>query len=308
MARENFLGVFGHVAIDTICSVKKFPDQNTCEAVVDRRVEFGGTAGNLVLYAAKLGVPTSLASFVGDDFPGAYRERLEESGIDLTDLITVEGSRTSSIIMVSDDAHQQIGFVDQGVMLQQDRMPILEHTLKTSNIIHVGTGRPNYAIKVCQKAKALGKRVAIDPAQEIHYVYTADDFSKIIRLTDMFFCNESELKVSLKYLELKEADELLDFVDTIVITLGKRGSKIMIRNGDPIDIPPIKPKRVVDTTGAGDAYRAGFYAGLNRQLDLKECGIIASAAASFAVEDFGGQNNPPSWEDVQKRASGDESA
>lgn len=305
MPRKNFLGVFGHVAVDTICTVKSFPRINACEGVIDRRIEYGGTAGNLAFYAANMGVPTSLASFVGSDFPNSYRNHLEAAGIDLTDLVTVKGARTASIIMISDSSHRQMGFVDQGVMLRQNSLEVPNHSIDDVEIVHAGTGRPGFAIKVCKRAKSLGKIVAIDPAQELSYVYSARDFSSIARLADIFFCNETELKIALLYLKKKKPEDLLAFVHTLVITLGKRGSRILTSDGMDIDILPVRPRKIVDTTGAGDAYRAGFYAAMYRGYSLEKCGMIASAAASFAVESFGGQSNPPSWKDVQRRAFGE---
>ena len=65
----------------------------------------------------------------------------------------------------------------------------------------------------------------------------------------------------------------------------------------------IQPDAVVDTTGAGDGFRAGFFAGLSRSLPLEECAWIGAAAASFVVESAGAQTNLPTWEMVQRRAS-----
>jgi len=307
MVRENFLGVYGHVAIDTLVTVREFPEPNSCEAVIDRRTVFGGTAANLAVFASAMGVKTALASFVGDDFPIEYRKSLDEMGIDLTDLITINGGRTPAVIMASDESHNQIGFVDQGVMRDQDQRPLLEYTIESSKIVHVGTGRPAYAYRVCKRAKEEKRRVAFDPAQELHYVYSRDEFSRVLPCTDIFFCNEAELRVSLEYLDLKEPKDLLEFVDTLIITSGKRGSRILTRDEDVIEIQPCKPKEIVDTTGAGDAYRAGFYAGLSRSLSLEECGALASASASFAVESFSVQTRPPTWDDVWRRAFGERS-
>jgi sugar/nucleoside kinase (ribokinase family) len=304
MSRSNFLGVFGHVAVDVICSVDRFPRPNTCEAIVDRRTEFGGTAGNMAVFAASLGVPTALASLVGDDFPSDYMDFLKSKRIDLTDLKTIKGRRTPSVIMVSDASHNQVGFVDQGAILAQDKLPLQKHTIDTSQIVHVGTGRPAYALQVCKRARKMKKTVAFDPAQEIHYVYDARAFSKVIKEADIFFCNESELSVAKKYLRRSRAEDLLDIVDTLIVTMGKRGSRIMTSGGEDVKILPCRAKRVVDTTGAGDAYRAGFYAGMRKRMDLADCGALASAAASFAVESFGGQTNLPSWSDVCARAFG----
>jgi len=56
-------------------------------------------------------------------------------------------------------------------------------------------------------------------------------------------------------------------------------------------------------TGAGDAYRGGFYAGLSRKLDLYRCGLIGATVAGFVIERRGTQTNIPTWEQAVARAS-----
>jgi ribokinase len=67
-------------------------------------------------------------------------------------------------------------------------------------------------------------------------------------------------------------------------------------------IPRVRIRRVRDVTGAGDAYRAGFYAGLARGFDPVRCGILGSTAASFVVEAPGTQTRLPVWDDLVARA------
>lgn len=62
------------------------------------------------------------------------------------------------------------------------------------------------------------------------------------------------------------------------------------------------PGQVIDPTGAGDAYRAGFYAGLSRDMGLEECGRLGAAAASFAIEVAGPVGKLPTWDEVRERA------
>jgi 2-dehydro-3-deoxygluconokinase len=85
-----------------------------------------------------------------------------------------------------------------------------------------------------------------------------------------------------------------------VLTKGEKGSIIFTRK-EKIKIPKVRAKKVIDTIGAGDAYTAGFYAGLARKYDLKKCGILASTTASFVVESKG-VNKIPTWEQVLARA------
>src|SRR5207253_1285071 len=82
---KNFLGAFGHVALDHIFTLRRLPKPNSSIEIVKRRRSFGGTAGNLTRAAARLDVKTAIASFVGDDFPADYRDALRKEGVDLTD-------------------------------------------------------------------------------------------------------------------------------------------------------------------------------------------------------------------------------
>jgi adenosine kinase len=68
-----------------------------------------------------------------------------------------------------------------------------------------------------------------------------------------------------------------------------------------IDIPAIKPKEVVDPTGAGDAYRAGLIKGLAQNLNIKQSAEMGSVCASFAVECYGTQGYYFSLMDFEKR-------
>ena len=300
--KSNFLGVFGHSAIDIIYSAASFPAPNTCVQLVGRKEYYGGTGANLAAIAASLEVKTALASHVGDDFPKEFKNRLQEAGVDVTDVIQVRGERTPYIIMISDAEHNQIGFVDQGAVLKQDDLPIRTHTVDSSKFVHIGTGRPSYMLKVAKRAKWRKKTVCFDPAQEIHYVYTPETLKQILEYSQAVFMNSSELETAKAYLNLEDDRELLSYVNLIVNTLGGDGSRI-ITDDDEVLVNAISPDSVVDTTGAGDGFRAGFYAGLSRSLPLEECAWMGAATASFVVESVGAQSVIPTWEMVQRRAA-----
>jgi len=302
LRRSNFLGVYGHTAIDVIYSAEHFPQPNTCVEMKGRTEYFGGTGANLARIAASLGVRAALASHVGDDFPKKFMEALERSGVDTTDVVKIRGQRTPFIIMISDEAHNQIGFVDQAAVLSQEGAPIRTHTVDSSKFVHVGTGRPSYMLKVAKRGKARKKTVCFDPAQEIHYVYTPETLKAVMEHSDVLFANTSEIERAKSYLNLKEDVELLSYVDMIVNTRGKDGSRILTAD-DEVLVGTIQADRVVDTTGAGDGYRAGFYAGLSRSLSIEECAWVGAATASFIVENVGAQTKLPDWDMVQRRAA-----
>src|SRR6266581_2263778 len=235
--------------MDYIVSLRRLPTPNTSIEILDRERYFGGTAGNLARAAARLGVKVSLASFVGADFPADYRDALKKDGVDTTDLRTVRNANTPTVWVFSDPKGNQMAIVDQGPMKDAAHLPLLPHSVQDVDLVHIGTGRPEYYLSVARLASSLGKTIAFDPSQEIHYVYTPR------------YSREGRIR-----------------------------------------IPRVRPRKVVDVTGAGDAYRAGFYAGLARGLDLRRCGILGSAVASFVVERKGTQSNLPTWSRVLSRA------
>jgi ribokinase len=299
---SNFLGAYGHTALDIIYNAERFPSPNTTVELLGRHELYGGTGANLARIASSLGVKTALASHVGDDFPAPFMDALRKSGVDTADVVKVHGERTPFIIMVSDKDHNQIGFVDQGAMKLQDRLPLRTHTVDSSKFVHIGTGRPGYALKVAKRARAKKKTIAFDPAQELHYVYTPETFKSVLDQCDILFVNSAELEKAKSYLNLKEDVELLSHVKMVVNTRGGDGSRIMT-DGDEITVGTVQPDKVVDTTGAGDGFRAGFYAGLSRSLPLEECAWVGAATASFVVEGVGGQSSLPKWDMVQRRSA-----
>lgn len=296
------MGVFGHVVLDYIFQVPKLPEPNTTIQVTQRERFFGGTAGNICRAAARLGIKTGLAAFVGEDFPEDYLRALKEDGVDVHDLRLLPGHGTPTAWIFSDPEGNQLAIIDQGPMREAAGFEVLEHTVEKSRLIHIGTGHPEYYRKVVRLARELEKRVAFDPSQEIHYVYDASSFREMVQGCDFFFGNRHEFDRAMRYTGQKDPSEMLHFVRVAVMTRGKEGSVVYTPEAT-WKIPCIPGDKEVDVTGAGDVYRAGFYAGLSHGLDMPMCGLLGASAASFCVEGRGPQTRLPTWEEAWERAS-----
>ncbi len=294
------LCVFGHTTIDHVMTAPSLPEPDTSIEVTSHIVSFGGTGANIARAAARLGVKTYLSSPVGNDLPDDFRRTLESDGVDLSGLIFVENAMTPRCWIISDPGHRQMAIMDQGAMREAEKLVFPKDVVDRSTHVHVGTGRPGYYRRVMKYAREIGKVVAFDPAQEIRYVYTPEFFRELLSLADIFFANQREMEVAMAYLGLRDMSEMLEWVNVLVVTRGEKGS-VILSDSKVFDIPPIPPKKVVDTTGAGDAYRGGFYAGLARGLPLYETGLVASATASFAVESPTPQEGLPTWDMVAER-------
>ena len=139
----------------------------------------------------------------------------------------------------------------------------------------------------------------MDPAQEVHRIWTADRLKRALALSDSLFGNRFEFESVRKYLNV---DSIADIdLPLVVCTCGSDGSEAYI-DGEHFSIPAVKAEKVVDATGAGDSYRAGYYAGLYNGYDKHEALVIAATVSSFIVQDYGSMTAAPTWDQVMERA------
>ena len=298
---KPFLCVFGHTNLDFIMSLERFPEKNTSVDVVEKKRYFGGTGANVATVAASLGVPTALVSYVGKDMPVEFKAMMAEKGVDLRGLVEVEGYETPTVWMVSDASHDQIAYVYQGPMSRMGEFELRMDAVKEADFVHIMTGRPEYYLRLMRECERLRKTVSFDPAQEIHHIWKAEDFREAMSMCDMFFCNENELATAMKYLGAKRPEDLLDHVNVLVNTFGSKGSKIYTDDGE-VKIPAFKSAKIVDTTGAGDAFRAGYFAGIYHNYSITDSARMGASAASFVIESKGSLTNVPDWDAVLERA------
>lgn len=301
MAEERpFLSVYGHVTIDQIVSIKRFPKINESVDVITKNTTLGGTGTNIAMAAAKLGVPTAICAFVGRDFPVRYEKEMIASGLNMSEMVKVDDCETSQAIVVNDSNMEQKVIFYQGPQGCASTLNnLLTHNASMSSFVHFCTGEPKYYIQVMEKIHDTEAKISIDPAQETYKMWSTETMNAALGYADSLFCNNYEAKVIEEYLGIKDVMDVDK--DLIVRTEGSKGSLAKIK-GEIVSIPMIKGEVFADATGAGDAYRAGFYCGLYNGYDVHDSLIIASATASFVVEKVGALTNIPDREKVLKRA------
>lgn len=305
MARGDmrpFLVVYGHVCLDQILSLERFPEPNTSVDILEKHRYFGGTGANIATVAASLGVPTALCSFVGPDLPSDFRSLMERHGVDLSEVETVEGYETSTVLLVTDKAENQVAFVYQGPMRDMGGYSPRTSSARVARFIHVSTGRPEYYLPLLDQCRRMEKDISFDPSQEIHHIWDRETFRAALPLADRFFCNDNELRTALRYMDAPDPDGLLQYVGEIVNTRGSGGALLITHKGS-WTVPAARPEKVVDPTGAGDAFRAGFFAGIYHGHRPLESVAYGNAAASFILEAKGPLTNIPTWDMVESRAS-----
>jgi len=144
-------------------------------------------------------------------------------------------------------------------------------------------------IKACYIAKDAGKRAALtlsDASCVDRQFEVLQDF--IPTHIDVLLANDREAEALFGSNDLAViAEKARKLCPLTAVTLSEKGSILIPRDGDVVKVDAVKPKALLDTTGAGDAYAAGLLFGLARGFDLPRAGALGSLAASEVISHFG---------------------
>lgn len=293
------LTVLGHANIDVQLQLQDLPKAHQSHPVLSRRTVYGGTAANVAAHAASLGVPTTLWARVGTDFPADWRERLEAAGLRLA--LDVDPERgTPTCFILHDAAGDQAYCMDQGAMGAMREHPpgvSLLDGMDGGSWLHFCTGAPEAYIDLAVEAGRRGIPVALDPGQEIRFAYDDRSLQRMLDAAAVLFVNEFELEVACRLMRYGDPVQFLDHVDTVVVTRGVRGATLY-DGGKPVHVDAVPVAEVVDPTGAGDALRAGWYAGLHAGLGMEDALRWGVAAGAVAVRYAGPQERLVSRADL----------
>lgn len=250
----------------------------------------GGSAAIMACGAARLGVPTALLAAVGADLYGDFvRSALAARGVDTSRLCTVDKPTGLSVIL---SAHDRAILTLTGAI----------GALRPSDIIFDGYAHLHVASYFLQpmlasgladvfaRARAAGVGTSLDTNWDPAQRWTG--VREVLAYTDLFLPNEAELV----------AVTGIDDVETAAVELVRGGTTVALKAGAAGGVawwPGGSCRRsgptvsVVDTTGAGDSFDAGFLAGRLRGLPVPECLAMAVAAGSLSTRAAGGTAAQP---------------
>ncbi|MCI4362897.1 MAG: carbohydrate kinase family protein [Thermoplasmata archaeon] len=277
--RKRSLLVAGHTNIDRFLRVERLPSPDRTVPMLGMREALGGTAATIARNAARRGVRTGLLSRVGPEFPVEFRRRLEADGVDLRGLEVVRGARSPTCFILEDGRGSQMTAIYQGPMGDAARALLPRALFKEYSWLHLTTGDPRFQLRLKAAARALGVRVAVDPAQELHYWWRAGPLRQLLDGAEILFANRSEAERAVALLGLRRPEDLVALVPLVVVTMGPQGVVAHHRAGtEKVKATPVRGPH--QTTGAGDAFRGGFYAGWFQGAPLRRCLEKGTRAAS----------------------------
>lgn len=260
----------------------------------------GGSPTNVAMNTARLGLKPKMISSVGNDGFGEYiLNRLNEVNVN-TEYIKKLDDIATSVIFVSKSKGTPdfIPFRQADSYITEDQ--ITTHTLTNTKIFHttcfaLSKGPAQATIlKKAEEAYNLGCKLSIDLNYAKKLWKSQEEALKVIKT----YCSFNPLiKISeddmLRLFEKELPDqEIFEFfhnlgVETVCLTLGSEGVKLSQKGKDIIQLPAIKIEKVMDTTGAGDAFWSGFLFAYIKEKSIEECLQIALKLAALKLQNVG---------------------
>ncbi|GAA1004475.1 adenosine kinase [Acrocarpospora pleiomorpha] len=269
--------------------------------VDDLEIRRGGVAANIAFSLGVLGKRPVLVGAVGADFAD-YRSWLERHGVDCGGVLTVGGAHTPRFTCTTDDDQCQIASFYPGAMASSgsiDLAPIL--AARGVALVLVGASAPEAMLAHTAQAHRLGVAVAADPSQQLPRL-GRDDCRALVEGAAYLFTNEYEWELLVRRTGWSER-EITERVGLRITTLGDKGARIMGRDGAEIRVDAVPAREILDPTGVGDAFRAGFLAGVDSGLAVEHAAQLASLIATAVLESVGCQEWRLAARDGEERLS-----
>lgn len=256
----------------------------------------GGTAGNIAYNLALLGNDVSILAAAGNDF-SSYLEFLKKAKVNTATIKIFKNEPTATAFIMTDLKDNQITGFYPGAMKLAAKLSISECKLKPDFVI-ISPNDPKALIKYAKECKKLNIPFMSDIGM-ILPALSSDEIKSIIEGSEIVIGNDYEIDLLKEKTGLSDED-ILQSSKVIITTLGEKGSVIKTTKQE-YKISAGKPLKVLDPTGAGDAFRAGFMTGFIKGLDLKICAQMGSVASCYTIEKYGTTTHTFSKSDFEKR-------
>ncbi len=299
-AEESFV-VEQQMRKGTMCLIDDARAEELYDAMGQATEVSGGSAANTLAALSALGAKTAFIGKVNDDELGRhFRHDLNAVGVDFNTSPNIGGRPTARcLIVVTPDGQRTMNTYlgAAGEIHPSD----IDGALISQAKVFYGEGYmwdmdcTKAAIRLAfAEAKKAGVKVAFTLSDVFCVERSRDEYLKMIAEDfDILFCNHEEAKALYPG---KELEEILDIMqgqcEVVAITYGSKGS-IILTPTERFHVEAVWVTEVVDTTGAGDLYAAGFLYGYSQGMPLAECGRLGSACASEIITHLGARAQKP---------------
>ena len=291
---------FGALNLDKLFKVNMIAKEEEEGSVLDFKESAGGSAANTVVGLARLELKTGFIGKVAADREGNFLlDDFRKEGVDVKGITVSAKGRSGTVMGFIDQKGDRALYVDPGVNDQVEFKDIKLDYVSGTEFLHLSSfvGEKPFKAQKQLIEQLSSVKISFDPGA----IYSRKGLvalKPIIKKSYVMFPNGIEVKL-LTGQDYREGARTLTELgaDLVAVKLGKRGCYVT----DGKDSHLIEPYKVeaVDTTGAGDAFCAGFIYGLIRGRDLYECGKLGNFVASRCISKMGARTGLPKLEDLK---------
>jgi adenosine kinase len=278
-----FPGRFRDQLVDTAL------DRLSLSFLVERLDVFrGGVGANIAFGLGRLGLRPVLVGAVGADFTD-YREWLERHNVDTAHIRVSESKHTARFLCTTDADDLQIASFYPGAMAEARDIDLGEvvRMIDGTVLVVVAPDDPAAMLRHANACRRSATPFAADPSQQLARMSGAE-VAELVAGADLLFTNEYEREL----LQQKTGWSRRDILETVgmsVTTRGAGGVVIETLGADPVLVDAVPPRAHGEPTGAGDAFRAGFLAGVGWRLDSQRAAQLGCVMGTLALEAVGTQ-------------------
>lgn len=294
----------GALNIDRITFVDKIPSSDEEGYVRSVQLHPGGSAPNTIVGLSRLGVRAACIGKVGSDPEGqAMIKSLRAERVDVGGILVVRGRTGTASVLVDEDGGRAI-LIDPGVNDEISFEDLDIDYLKTFGLIHMTSfvcrSQQTSFNTQASVAERAGVPVSLDPGQ-LYAERGLQGLLRILRRVKIFLPNERELRLMTGMGRRRGARKILG--KGVKIVAVKRGHKgCFVTDGRIEADVPAYGGRGVDTTGAGDAFNAGFLYGILRGMDPVQSAEFGVKVAWLSIQKPGARDGLPTLEELASLA------
>jgi adenosine kinase len=255
--------------------------------VHDLQIRRGGVAANIAFGLAALGERPLLVGAVGEDF-AEYRSWLERHGVDCSGIHVSPVLHTARFVCTTDRDQAQIASFYAGAMSEARQIELSPLAAQQPiDLVLVGPNDPEAMLRHTEESRARRLPFAADPSQQLAWS-DGPQIKALVEGAAYLFSNDYEAALISSKTGWSDAD-VLGRVGVRITTHGMDGTVIEQEGVQPVRVPVVPAHAVADPTGVGDAFRAGFLAGLCWRLSHERCAQIGSLLATHVLDTVGTQ-------------------
>jgi len=285
---------FGALNVDKLYKVNMIAKEEEESFVIDFEEAPGGSAANTVVGLARLELKTGYVGKLAEDREGRLLlNDFRKENVDTRGIIISKKGRSGIVMGYVDGKGERALYVDPGVNNWLEFKEInLDYTADTE-FLHLTSfvGEKPFEAQKRLMNQLSDVKTSFDPG-DLYARKSLTSLKPIIKRTFVMLPNENEIRLLTgKDYEGGSKTLIKEGVDVVAVKLGERGC--YVTDGKERHLVEPYEKKVVDTTGAGDAFCAGFLYSLIKRRDLYECGKLGNFVAARCISKFGARTGLP---------------